>query len=113
VAVVLQHHPHGRIRLGLGQQGGDGEDGQVDVLVAPGVAVEGAGQGGEEVGIAEPRSGEVVGDGLDVLQLEGAALPQGGQLVDVQAAQQLVAAVDGGMSGAVRARRRPAEATRW
>ena len=34
VAVVLQHHPHGRIRLALGQQGGDGEDGQVDVLVA-------------------------------------------------------------------------------
>ena len=36
----------------------------------------------------------MVADGLDVLELERAALPQGGQLVDVQAAQQLVAALD-------------------
>jgi len=28
----------------------------------------------------------VVGDGLDVLELEGAAFPEGGQLVDVEAA---------------------------
>jgi hypothetical protein len=95
VAVVLQHHPHGRIRLRLGQQGGDGEDGQVDVLKAPAAPVEGAGQGGEEVGVAEPRAGQVVADGLDVLQLEGPAFPEGGQLVDVQAAQQLVAALHG------------------
>jgi hypothetical protein len=90
VAVVLQHHPHGRIRLGLGQQGGDGQDGQVDVLVGPVAAVEGAGQGGEEVGIAQPGAGQVVADGLDVLQLERAAFPEGGQLVDVQPAQQLI-----------------------
>ena len=57
--------------------------------------VEGAGQGGEEVGIAEPGAGEVVADGLDVLELEGAAFPEGGQLVDVQAAEQLVGAVHG------------------
>ena len=56
-------------------------------------AVEGAGQGGEEVGVAEPGAGEVVADGLDVLELEGPAFPEGGQLVDVQAAQQLVAAL--------------------
>jgi hypothetical protein len=48
VAVVLQHHPHRRIGPGLGQQGGHGEDGQVDVLVGPRSSVEGAGQGGEE-----------------------------------------------------------------
>jgi len=96
VAVVLQHHPHGRIRLGLGQQGGDGEDGQVDVLVAPATSVEGAGQGGEEVGIAQPGAGEVVTDGLDVLELQRPALPEGGQLVHVQPAQQLVATLHGG-----------------
>jgi hypothetical protein len=84
VAVVLQYHPHGRIRLGLGEQGGDGEDGQVDVVVTPVAAVEGAGQGGEEVGVAQAGAGEVVADGLDVFELEGAAFPEGGQLVDVQ-----------------------------
>ena len=48
------------------------------------------------------------------LSCKGPAFPEGGQLVDVQAAQQLVASPStGGMSGAVRARRRPAEATRW
>jgi hypothetical protein len=57
-------------------------------------AVEGAPEGGEEVGVAQPGAGEVVADGLDVLELERAAFPQGGQLVDVQAAQQLVAALD-------------------
>ena len=56
-------------------------------------AVEGAGQGGEEVGVAQPGAGEVVADGLDVLELERPAFPEGGQLVDVQAAQQLVAAL--------------------
>ena len=76
--------------------GGDGEDGQVDVLVAPVAAVEGAGQGGEEVRIAQPRPGEVLADGLDVLELEGATFPEGGQLIHVQAAQQLVAAFHGG-----------------
>ena len=49
-------------------------------------AVEGAGQGGEEVRVPQPGAGEVVGDGLDVLELQRAAFPQGGQLVDVQAA---------------------------
>jgi hypothetical protein len=29
----------------------------------------------------------VVADGLDVLELEGAAFPEGGQLIHVQAAQ--------------------------
>jgi hypothetical protein len=86
VAVVLQHHPHRGIGFAFGQQGGDGEDGEVDVLVAPVAAVEGAGQGGEEVGIAQPGAGQVVADGLNVLELEGAALAEGGQLVDVQAA---------------------------
>ena len=57
-------------------------------------SVEGAGQGGEEVGVAQPGAGEVVADGLDVLELERPAFPEGGQLVDVQAAQQLVAALD-------------------
>ncbi|MFL6224084.1 MAG: hypothetical protein ACJ75K_14965, partial [Actinomycetes bacterium] len=95
MAVVLQHHPHGRIRLALAEQGGDGEDGQVDVLVRPRPAVEGPGQGGEEVGIAEAGAGEVVADGLDVLELQRPAFPEGGQLVDVEAAQQLVGAVDG------------------
>src|SRR4029450_7943794 len=50
VAVVLQHDPHGRIRLRPGQQGGDGEDGQVDVLERPRPSVDGAGQGGAEAG---------------------------------------------------------------
>jgi hypothetical protein len=90
VAVVLQHHPHGRIRLGLGQQGGDGGDGQLHVLIAPRPAVEGAGQGGEEVGVPQAGAGEVLGDGLDVLELEGPPIPEGGQLVDVQAAEQLI-----------------------
>jgi hypothetical protein len=35
----------------------------------------------------------VLADGLDVLQLERAAFPEDGQLVRVQAAQQLVRAV--------------------
>ena len=35
----------------------------------------------------------MVADGLDVLELQGAALPQGGQLVDVQPPEQLVAAL--------------------
>jgi hypothetical protein len=62
VAVVLQHHPHGRIRLNLAEQGGDGEHGQVDILERPRPSVEGAGQGGEEIGVAEPGAGEVVAD---------------------------------------------------
>jgi hypothetical protein len=41
----------------------------------------------------------VLADGLNVFELEGAALPEGAQLVDVQAAQQLVGAVDGGHVG--------------
>jgi hypothetical protein len=53
-------------------------------------AVEGAGQGGKEVGIAQAGAGQVVTDGLDVLELEGAAFPQGGEFVDVEAAQQLI-----------------------
>src|SRR4029450_12873607 len=61
-----------------------------------GAAVEGAGQGGEEVRVAQPGAGQVLADGFNVLELQGAAFPQGGQLVDVQAAQQLVAALDGG-----------------
>ena len=95
VAVVLQHHPHGRIRLRLGQQCRHGEDDEVDVLIAPVAAVEGAGQGGEEVGVAQPGSGEVLADGLDVSELERTAFPQGREFVDVQAPQQLVGAVDG------------------
>jgi hypothetical protein len=95
VAVILQHHPHGGIGLGLAEQGGDGEDGQVDVLERPGAAVEGAAEGGEEVGIAKPGAGQVLADGLDVLELKGAAFPEGGQLVDVEAAQQLVGALEG------------------
>jgi hypothetical protein len=62
-------------------------------------AVEGAGQGGEEVGVPEPRAGEVVADGLDVFELEGSAFPQGAQLVGVEAAQQLVAALHAGHVG--------------
>jgi hypothetical protein len=81
--------------------------------VAPVAAVEGAGQGGEEVGVPQLRPGQVVGDGLDVLQLEGAAFPEGGQLIHVEAAQSLVGAVHWGHVGAVRASRRPAEATLW
>jgi hypothetical protein len=95
VAVVLQHDPHGGIGLALGEQGGDDQDGQIHVLVAPVAAVEGAGQGGKEVGVAQAGAWEVVGDGLDVLELERAAFPESGQLVDVEAAQQLVAALHG------------------
>ena len=58
-------------------------------------AVEGAGQSGEEVGIAQARAGEVVADGLDVFELQRPAFPEGGELVDVKAAQQLVAALYG------------------
>jgi hypothetical protein len=47
-------------------------------------AVEGAAEGGEEVGVPQSGAGQVVTDGLDVFELEGAAFPQGGQLVDVQ-----------------------------
>jgi len=79
----------------LGQQRRHREDGQVDVLVAPVAAVEGAGQGGEEVRVAESGAGEVVSDGFDVFELQRPAFPEGGQLVDVQAAQQLVAALHG------------------
>jgi hypothetical protein len=94
VAVVLHHHPHRGVGLRLGQQGRHGQDGQVDVLVAPPAPVKGAGQGGEEVGVPEPGAGEVVGDGLNVLELQWAAFPQRHHLVDVQAAQQLIRAVD-------------------
>jgi hypothetical protein len=94
VAVVLQHHPHGRIRLRLRQERGHGQDGQVDVLVGPRPAVEGTSEGGEEVGIAQPSAGQVLADSLDVLQLQRPAFPQGGEFIDVQAAQQFVAALD-------------------
>jgi hypothetical protein len=57
-------------------------------------AVEGASEGGEEVGVPESCAGQVVGDGLDVLELEGATFPEGGELVDVQAPQQLVTSID-------------------
>jgi hypothetical protein len=69
VAVVLQHHPHRRIGLRLAQQRRHRQDGQVDVLIAPQSAVEGPGQGGEEVGIPQAGAGQVVADSLDVLEL--------------------------------------------
>ena len=58
-------------------------------------AVEGAGQGGEEVGIAQAGAGQVVTDRLNVFQLQRAAFPEGGELVDVEAPQQLIRAIHG------------------
>jgi hypothetical protein len=82
----------------LDEQGGDGEDGQVDVLVAPVPRSKAPARAAKKSAYRSRAPGRSA-DGLDVLELEGAALPEGGQLVHVEAAQQLIGAVHGGHVG--------------
>jgi hypothetical protein len=113
VAVVLQHHPHRRIRLGLGQQRRHREDGQIHILMLQWPRSKAPARAAKKSAYRSRAPGRWSAMASMSLRWRGRPSHRTASSSTSRRRNSSSEPSTGGMSGAVNARRRPAEATRW